>query len=77
MAVAFVAGRFFAELDRLLRAPLDAGEALFAVMTPDGLSSAGRSMFPQGQSLADAAAVALLIDPETLVHLGTGGRRAG
>ena len=30
MVVALVAGRLFAELDRLLRTPLDAGEALFA-----------------------------------------------
>jgi hypothetical protein len=74
MAVALVTRRFFAELDRLLRAPLDAGEALFAVMKPDGF--AGRKIdVPAGaDGPADAAGVAFLIYPEPLVHRRDAGK---
>ena len=74
MVVTLIPGRLFAELDRLLRTPLDAGKALFAVMTPDRSVCLQVDVSTGADGLADAAGVAFLINPESLVHRRNAGK---
>ena len=74
MVVALVTRCLFAELDRLLRTPLDAGKALFAVMTPDGSVCLQVDVSTGADVLADAAGIAFLINPESLVHRRNAGK---
>src|SRR4030042_6609018 len=65
MVIPLVPRRFFAELDRLGRTPLDAGEALFAMVQPNGPVRLQRDVSRRADALADTADGAFLIDPET------------
>jgi len=53
MVVTLVAGSLFAELYRLLRTPLDAGEALFAMVQPGGSVSRKIDVAGRADLLAD------------------------
>ena len=68
MVISLIPGRSFAELDRFGRAPLDAGETLFAMVQPNGSVLLHSDVSPWADLLADPAGVAFLIDPETPVH---------
>lgn len=74
MVVALIAGSLLAELDRLLLTPLDAGEALFAVVQPGGSAFWKIDVSGRADILAGAAAVAFPVDPEASIHLGNVGK---
>jgi len=68
VVVPLVTGRLLAVLDRLLRAPLQAGEALFAPVAPDRSISVHGYVSGRADLHADPALVALVIRPELTVH---------
>jgi hypothetical protein len=69
MVVAFVGRRLLAELDRFLRTPLDAGQALFAAMLPHRFARFQDDILCRTYFDTDAAGVAFVINPEILVQL--------
>lgn len=68
MVISLIPGRFFAELNRFGRAPLDAGETLFAMVQPNGSVRLQFDVSRGTDLLADPAGIAFFIDPETPVH---------
>jgi hypothetical protein len=66
--VPLIPGSFLAILYRFLRAPLDAGEALFTMMQPYGLTRFQINVSARADFFADGTCVTFIIYPKTLIH---------
>lgn len=74
MMIAFIAECPLAELNGFLGAPLEASQALLAMMIPDGFVIGVHFDIPAGaDALTDPAGIAFFIRPETLIHAGNTG----
>ena len=66
--IPFIAGRFLAVLDGLLRAPLQAGKTLLAPLIPGRLPLLKDYVSGRTDLAADLTLIAFFIDPELSVH---------
>ena len=69
MVVSFSFCSVFAELDRFLRAPLEASQAMLAVMEPNRFILLHFDILDRTDLFADAAAIALFIRPIAIISL--------
>ena len=67
--ITFILRGLLAILNGLLGAPLNAGEALLAVVQPGRFVCCYDNIIHRTGFCADAAAIAFLVHPEILIHL--------
>jgi hypothetical protein len=69
MVIPLIQMSFLPVLDCLMRAPLDAGEALFAMVEPKGSAIRHLDIRRGTEFLTDAAGIAFLVGMERFVHV--------